>query len=92
MLAVERVDPGLQLVAAREQLAVAGREVVDDRVGARPEGVRVHPGAGQGLLDDEAVEAGRDGEPSDLNALIHASPCLFFRIVEVFIFILETRQ
>ena len=47
------------------------------------------PDAGQRLLLDEAVEAGGDAEPADLNALIHATPlrgnrdpCPVFRIVE----------
>ena len=74
MLAVPGVDARLQLVAAGEQLAVAGREVVDDRVDTLPEGLRLDPRTGQGLLLDEPVQAGCDAEPADLNALVHVHP------------------
>jgi hypothetical protein len=74
VLPVELVDAGLQLVATGEQLAVARREVVDGRVHPVPERLRVHARGGQGLLDDEAMEARGDAEPPDLNALIHATP------------------
>ena len=74
VLAVELVDAGLQLVAPGEQLAVARREVVDDRVRPVPESLRVDARGGQGLLLDEAVQARGDSEPSDLNTLCHATP------------------
>ncbi len=74
MLAVPLVDLGLQLLAPGQQLAVARREVVDDRADAVPERLRVDARAGQGLLGDEAVQAGGDAEPTDLYAVCHATP------------------
>ena len=93
VLAVELVDPGLQLLAPGEQPAVARRKVVDDRVGPVPERLRVDARGRQGLLLDEAVQARGDREPPDLNTLCHATPllkpCRSFRIVEVFVSDLE---
>ncbi len=84
VLPVPVVDPTLELLAPGQQLAVAGGEIVEQRVGALPERVRVDPGAGQGLLDDEPVEAGGDAEPPDLNALNHATPLPGFPFGESF--------
>jgi len=84
VLPVPVVDATLQRLASGQQLSVAGGEIVEQRVGALPERVRVDPGAGQGLLDDEAVEAGGDAEPPDLNALIHATPLPDFPFGESF--------
>ena len=82
VLPVPVVDERLQLVAPRQQLAVARREVVDDGVEPGPEGLRLDPRTRERLLLDEPVEAGRDAEPADLNALVgHVTPCVF-RIVE----------
>ena len=71
MLPVEVVDAGLQLLAPGEQLAVARRQVVDDRVQARPERVRLDPRARERLLGHEAVQALGHAEPADLDSVAH---------------------
>lgn len=55
-VAVPGVDLCLQVVALGEQSTVLGCELVDDLVGAGPERVRVHSGAGECLIVDEVVE------------------------------------
>ena len=78
VLAVPVVELGLELVPAGEQLPVAGREVVHDRVHALPEGRRLDAGTRQGLLLDEPVKALGDAESADLNALAHITPWTAF--------------
>ena len=64
----------LQLVAAGEQLAVARRQVVDDRGGARPEGLGVDARSRAAPPRRRSGGGCRDVEPADLHALVHATP------------------
>ncbi len=59
MLAVPGVELALQALALGEQLAVGGRQVMDQGVDPGPEGVGIDAAAGQGLVGEEAVELGR---------------------------------
>ena len=50
------VDTGLKIIAAGEQLAIAGREIAQDRGQSLPEALRRHSGSRQGLLGHERGE------------------------------------
>ena len=56
------VDARLQRVAVGEKLAVAGREVVQQRRQVAPEAVRLQPRAGKRFPLDEVPQLGRHKE------------------------------
>ena len=77
MRAVEVVDACLQLLAPGDQLAVARRQGVDDRVQARPERVRIDPRA------REAPPRSRSGAGSRPPRAPRSGPCRPWRTSEI---------
>ena len=65
------VDLGLQLIARRQERAVAGRQIVDDRGQRRPEPLRVHARPRQRLVVDEVAERLGDPETVGFDPLRH---------------------
>ena len=80
VLAVPAVDRGLQLQPAFQQGAVTRSDLVDQIRQALPESSRLHPGTGQRLLLDEAMQDVGNAEPRDLNLLCFAHGDLRSRI------------
>ncbi len=71
VLLVPLVELLLELVAAGQQLAVAGGEVTQDRFDTGPEGVLVHTRPGQRLVAHECVQHGGHLEPADGHSISH---------------------
>ena len=71
VLLVPLVEPGLELVATGQQLAVAGDEVAQDRLDAGPEGGLIDTRPGQRLDAHELMQDGGDLEASDSDAVNH---------------------
>ena len=61
--------PLLEGVAMREELAVAGDEIAEERGEARPERVGGDSRAGQRLVLDEAVQHARHPQTRDLDPI-----------------------
>ena len=72
---VPGVDLRLQVVAFGQQGAVDRRQVVDNRRQTGPEGGGIDTATGQGLVHDETIKAGVDGQAVGFNAIGH---CLSF--------------
>lgn len=66
------VDLFLQFVAALQQRAVAGRQVVHDVGEACPERVGIHARAGDDLACNEIGQFARDAQARDIQAIGHA--------------------
>ena len=64
-LAMPVVDGRLHVGPDLEELTVAGPVLVDELRQPVPEGVGIHPAAGEGLVDDEVVEGLADVEVCD---------------------------
>ena len=75
VLPVPGVDLGLQLLAPRQQRAIARREIVDDRLERRPEARRVDARARQRLVIDEVVQDLGDPEAAGLDTRGHDRGC-----------------
>src|SRR5690606_12491860 len=71
-VAVEGVDPTLEIIALGEQGRVFRRESGKDRRRAGPEGRRVDVGAGKRALFDEGGEWLRDLEARLVDHIAHA--------------------
>ena len=73
VLAVPSVDPGLQFVAACQQVLVLRCQIGDDFVHARPEAVGIDIGTRQGLIVDEVVQHLGHAQVANRHAIGHVS-------------------
>ncbi len=67
------VDPGLEVIALREQRGILGREAGEEGGGALPERLRFDAGAGQHLPLDEVRQRCRDAKSRPVDPVRHAA-------------------
>ncbi len=72
-LAMPLVDAGLQIVSPCQQVLVLRRQIGDDLVNARPEGVGVEAGTRQRLVVDEVVQHLGHTQVAHFHAIGHIS-------------------
>src|SRR3546814_7806798 len=68
------IDLLLHLIADRQQLAIAWCQVIEDRASSLPEGVGIHPRAGQRAFLDKARQGRRHLQSKPLSLINRSHP------------------